>query len=288
MNREIQEQQGAGRFSGRSKTSDQAKREIKAWPSSDWEAGRFSHAQTSLPAEQPVEMIVNGQLMAVIHCTPANLDDLAAGFLLGHGFISSYAEIGNCQTDADQGIISVDLSVPLTEGPGSTAARTVIYSGCVQGQPPSRMSAGLLPIAAGSISVEPVFDAGNVSAALSQLLKSGEIYRHTRGIHSAAVCSRSGRIMALREDIGRHNALDKVLGWAARHGADPQKLFAVASGRISSEAVAKIIRFGIPLLATRGVPTSLALCMAEEKGITLAGSLGPGRLRVYTHRKRLK
>lgn len=234
-----------------------------------------------------MELLVDGRLLAILHCTSSHLDELAAGYLLGQGLVNSYADIAVLEADAENAKVSVRLLNPLDEKSILDQTHKVIYSGCVQGPVPSLERAGSAQAAFVRTEPRTMFEPATVRDSLSELLKKGEIYRWTRGIHSAAVCSREGTIMVLREDIGRHNALDKVLGWTARHSIDPARLFVAATGRISSEAVGKLIRFGILLMVTRGVPTSLALAKAEDSGITLAGSLGPGKLRVYTHPERL-
>lgn len=253
----------------------------------DWEDGAGLPGSIHVPRENPVELLVDGRLLAVLHCTSSHLDELAAGYLLGQGLVDSYGKIAACEADAENARVSVRLISPLDKKVIAEQGHKVIYSGCVQASGPSleKVNAAL----GAKVAFEHCgrFDPATVRDSLSKVLQIGEIYRRTRGIHSAAVCSRQGKIMVHREDIGRHNALDKVLGWTARHSIDPGRLFVAATGRISSEAVAKLTRFGIPLMVARGVPTSLALTMAGESGITLAGSLGPGKLRVYTHPVRL-
>lgn len=261
--------------------------EIHQQSVTDWENGASIGGSIHVPGEIPVELLVDGRLLATLHCTAAHLDDLAAGFLLGQGLVNAYADIDACEADAENAQVRVCLLNPLAEMELSDQVHQVIYSGCVQGSGPSFGKDGSGQAALSGAALQARFDPAAVRDSLAQVLQMGEIYRRTRGIHSAAVCSRKGKIMVHREDIGRHNAMDKVLGWTARHSIDPSRLFVAATGRISSEAVSKLIRFGIPLMVTRGVPTSLALAKAEKAGITLAGSLGPGKLRVYTHPQRL-
>ncbi len=121
--------------------------------------------------------------------------------------------------------------------------------------------------------------------ALSELLRRGQAYRLTRGMHSAALCTAGGRLLCLREDVGRHNALDKVLGWAAAQCVEPRKSFVAMSGRMSVDAVYKLARFRIPVAVSKGVPTSLAVAEAERLQVALAGALGAGGLRLFTHRE---
>ncbi|MBE0428474.1 MAG: formate dehydrogenase accessory sulfurtransferase FdhD [Thermoleophilia bacterium] len=245
----------------------------------------------AVPAEEPVELLVDGRMVAVIHCTPLNLDELAVGYLLSQELIPEQTDVLCVRAEQGNRRVSVTLRHPPENDVAGSRAGTeamtaknqdpkplVIYSGCAQ--------RAYLAGRRGHMG-DTIFGPAMVRAVLSRVLRKGELYRQTRGVHSAAIADANGEIMALREDIGRHNALDKILGFTAARGLDPGKLFIAATGRISADAVAKLIRFGIPLMLSRGVPTSLALSMAGETGISLVGSMGPAKLRVYSHPERL-
>ena len=254
----------------------------KEWHASLWDDGSFRNSETNIPVEQPVELAVNGKALAVFHCTPKNLNELATGFLLGRGLINSIEQITDIEVDAREERVSVSLKKPLKTRRGQEI-RTVIYSGCGQ-EPldhPAKGNQGILL-------AETTFSSTRLREGLTKTLSRGEIYRKARGIHSAAVCGRLGRIMVLREDIGRHNAMDKVLGWSAARCLDPATLFVAVSGRVSAEAVEKMAVFRIPVLVSKGLPTTLALERAEALGITIAGGVGTRKLRVYVHGERIK
>lgn len=266
--------------------------EIEFHKADDWEAGQASPSRAAVPVEQPVELRVDDRHLVTLFCTPGHLEELATGFLLGQGFVSAADDIAAISVDGELKRVDVELRSPLALG-NAPARRTVIYSGCGQGPlQVADAAAGpekpLIGTGGGPVpETAKLPSAAALREALSKTLRRGNVYRATRGVHSAAICSPKGSVMALREDVGRHNALDKALGWAAGRCLDPGRVFVAASGRVSSEAVDKLVRFGIMVMVAKGVPTSLALGKADEMGVTVAGSIGPARLRIYTHSERI-
>lgn len=253
----------------------------QTWPASDWDDGVLSPAEIDVPVERAVELIIDGEPLVTLHCTPAHLQELATGFVLDQGIIDSASDIDTCRVNAREGRIEMTLKTRAAVKPAA-GRRAIIYSGCGQ-------AAGLAGAAApGRVPAGTVFPASSLKDALAATLRRGELYRQTRGVHSAALFSRGGRLLVLREDIGRHNALDKALGWAAGRCLEPGRIFVASSGRISSEAVDKLARFGIAMMVSKGMPTSLALKEAERLGIALAGSIGAGRMRIYTHKEKVQ
>lgn len=252
----------------------------QTWPASDWQDGAVAPAEIDAPVEQAVELLIDGAQLVTLHCTPSHLQELATGFVLDQGIIDSVSDIDSCRVDAERGRIELSLKsgAPARPSPGR---RVVIYSGC--GQAAGLVSGG----APEEVPAGAEFPAAALKDALVATLRRGELYRQTRGVHSAALFSRGGRLLVLREDIGRHNALDKVLGWAAGRCLEPDRIFVSSSGRISAEAVDKLARFGISMMISKGMPTSLALQEADRLGIALAGGIGAGRLRIYTHKEKV-
>ncbi|MEK7817679.1 MAG: formate dehydrogenase accessory sulfurtransferase FdhD, partial [Actinomycetota bacterium] len=205
----------------------------KKWQASLWDSGSFKASETNIPVEQPVELAVNGKSLAVFHCTPKNLNELATGFMLGRGLINSVTQITDMEVDARGGKVSVILRQTLKNMKGH-GNKTVIYSGC--GQEPVNLPSTGNPE---TLVAEAAFSSARLREGLTKTLSRGKIYREARGVHSAAICGRMGRILVLREDIGRHNAMDKVLGWVAARCLDPAVVFVAVSGRVSAEAVEK-------------------------------------------------
>lgn len=252
------------------------------WPATEWKTNACADSEITVPVEKPVALRVNGEPLVILHCTPMDLGELAAGFLLGRGVIASFSDIRDFRADAALGRVDIRLNKRLSMDVAA-ANKAVIYSGCGQGA----LADASAPRPKVVLS-RAVFRAASLREGLSKTLARGKLYRETRGVHSAAVCGRRGGVKVLREDIGRHNALDKVLGWTAANGIDPGTVFVAVSGRISAEAVDKLAFLQVPVLVAKGIPTSLALCRAEDLGITLAGGLGARNLRIYTHGERIR
>ncbi|MHB0914559.1 MAG: formate dehydrogenase accessory sulfurtransferase FdhD [Thermoleophilia bacterium] len=249
----------------------------------DWAQAGAVPSRVRLPVEAVVELGVDGTLLATLHCTPIDLEELAAGFLLGQGFVEQPGDIAAITVAADGSRVDVTLSGDRGLNPGRGPANRIIYSGCGQS-----VDGGAIASLATDPGNSRKLDPEILRDALEQVLRHGSIYRETRGVHSAGLFRSSGDALALREDIGRHNAFDKVLGWLSGQPAlDTGGLFLATSGRVSAEAVRKTVRFGIPAIVSKGVPTSLAADDARRLGLTLASSLGPKRLRLYTHRYRI-
>lgn len=249
----------------------------------DWGPAGAEPSRVRLPEEAVVGLWVDGAQLATLHCTPIDLEELAAGFLLGQGFIEQADAIAAIAVDDTGGRIDVTLVSGQSVDPVQAPANRIIYSGCGQ----SAAGGGIISMVDGDDGGVRL-DAAILRNALELVLRHGEIYRDTRGVHSAGLFSWKGDALVLREDIGRHNAFDKVLGWLAlRDSSETGALFIATSGRVSAEAVRKTARFGIPVIVSKGVPTSLAADDARRLGVSLASSLGPKRLRLYTHRYRL-
>ncbi len=253
-------------------------RQVRKHHTCDWRGGGFTGEETAVPVEQAVELRLAGELLTTLHCTPDHLHELAAGFLLGQGLTCSREGIKTIQVAADRSMVDMELA-DAGSVPRAKVTATVVYSGC--GQDTGIASADI-PVIEGAEEGQ-TFAAADLRRALSQVLRQGEAYRATRAMHSAGLCTHRGRQLCHREDVGRHNALDKVLGWAAGQCLEPGQLFIASSGRVSVDAVFKLARFGITVMVSKGVPTSWALDEAGRLGLTLASSIGPDKLRIYTH-----
>ncbi len=253
------------------------------WRAEDRRDESVESIEAMMPVERAVRISLSGKELARLHCTPDHLEELATGFLLGQGICSSRDDIVSIKVGSDNEKVDITLADNARVMTEKSQA-TVIYSGCGQGPGVAAATAGP------SHTLESIdsFRTADLKHGLREVLGKGDAYRATRGMHSAGLLSRAGRLLCHREDVGRHNALDKVLGWAAGQCLEPGKLFAASSGRISVDAVMKLARFRVPLMISKGVPTSLALERAEEAGLTLTGTVGGGALRVYTHSNRVE
>jgi FdhD protein len=232
--------------------------------------GRLSGAPTTwlLPEEIPVAILINSQSYAVMMATPADLEDFAIGFALSEGLVKSAAHIRNV------------LVMP--SGDGFTCDLAIDEALIVRERMVSRSMEGR--VGCGLCGIEEMADAirmpkGNVRAsalnpaaitlAFDALPQHQPMNAANRTVHAAAWCSVDGRILMAREDVGRHNALDKLIGAMARNNT-PRDGFALMSSRCSFELVQKCALAGIGALATVSAPTALAHRLAREAGLQLA------------------
>ncbi|MGD0283620.1 MAG: formate dehydrogenase accessory sulfurtransferase FdhD, partial [Dissulfurispiraceae bacterium] len=173
-----------------------------------------------------------------------------------------------------------EVLVDITADVETSTAVAVITSGCIGGITfPKRLSLRKLH---DSFSVS----AEKIKELFRKFQNTSELYKLTGCVHSAAL-SDGDEILCLAEDIGRHNAVDKVIGYAILENISFEGTIMLASGRLSSEIVSKCARWGIPVVASRTSPTSLALEIAEESGVTVVGFIRADRLNVYTHPQRI-
>jgi FdhD protein len=256
--------------------------------------GNGSAAWTTdeLSAEEPLEIRVSGAPLSVTMRTPGDDFDLAAGFLVTEGIIGGAGEIASMrmcpQSGADSGPLNV-VEVSLREAPPTAPARRNFYISS---------SCGIC----GKASIESVRtrtrhpvqdDPLRVSTALlaslpARLRDAQRQFSRTGGLHAAGLFDSAGNLLCAREDVGRHNAFDKVIGWAATEGRLPLTGHVIlASGRASFELTQKALMAGIPCLAAVSAPSDLAVKLAAEAGMTLVGFLRGESMNVYAGHQRV-
>ena len=249
--------------------------------------------EAAVPAEEPLAIEINGRTLAVLMRTPGDEKALALGYCLSEGLLRSLSDVlllHHCGT-AEEEIPEAEgplagrnrvrlLVTPEAEAalPETPAARWV-FSGCA-GVDVAALGADLA-VGREQLRVAPQM----LWELVPSIARAQEAYRATGGIHAAALADESGTLVALAEDVGRHNAVDKVIGQAALAGRSGVIL--VATGRASSDIVAKAARAHIPVVASFSSSTSLAVRLADAAGITLAGYLRRNRFTVYTHPERI-
>ncbi|MDD4858980.1 MAG: formate dehydrogenase accessory sulfurtransferase FdhD [Dehalococcoidales bacterium] len=232
--------------------------------------------------ETPLTIILNNRELVTLLCSPEKPDYLAAGFLASEGFVSVKSEIKKIAVDSQRGIVRVE-----TTGSDNVAAETMhhrfITSGCGRGA--SFYSAA---DAATMSKIESTLQIS--SAAVFVLMKDfqhrSEVYRATGGVHSAALCDANG-IAIFAEDIGRHNAIDKIFGQCLLEDIPAADKLIITSGRISSEILLKVARRNIPVIISKSAPTDLGVRLAQDMGITLIGFARGNRMNIYAHESRI-
>lgn len=244
--------------------------------------GERREARDEITREVPLTIYLNGEELVTLLATPTYLKDLAVGFLLSEGFLEEPKDLGSVVLYRQQGVVNVETSRK-RELPERLFQRRMITSGCGKG------TAFYSPLDA--LKIQPVSSNGRVSSeAISGLMRKlqgqSELFRATGGVHSCGLCDQS-QILVFREDIGRHNAMDKVFGECFLKGIPTEDRIVVSSGRITSEMLLKAARRGVPLVASRSAPSDLAVALAEKLGITVVGFVRGSRMNVYSHSRRV-
>lgn len=228
--------------------------------------------------EEPLEIRVDGRPLAVTMRTPGHDDELALGFLFGEGLIDGPREVG--LTD-DLAANIVEVSGPLLRDPGLRRFYTTSSCGVCGKGALEEVSVYAPPATAGP-SIERA-----LLAALPDRLRQ-PTFERTGGLHATGLFSAAGELLIVREDVGRHNAMDKVIGAALAAGRVPlHDCILCVSGRLAFELVQKAAVAGAPILVGVGAPTSLAIELAADRGMTLAGFARGDRVNVYTGPQRV-
>lgn len=246
--------------------------------------------------EEPLEIRVNGAALAVTMRTPGHDVDLAHGFLLTEGVIAGRSDISvarYCDGVDDDGQNTYNvLDITLAPGvpPPSPGVERNFYttSSCgVCGK--GSLDAVRLKTRHSPASDDVVVTTSILATLPDTLRESQKVFDSTGGLHAAALFDADGRMLVLREDVGRHNAVDKVVGWATGEDAVPLRgTILMVSGRASFELAQKAVMAGIPILAAVSAPSSLAVDLAEESGLTVVGFLRGENMNLYTHTERVK
>jgi len=233
-------------------------------------------------AEGPLRIVVNRTDTFTLMRTPGRDRELTVGFLLTEGFIGKLGDIHLLMTCPDTpDVIDVTTAAPIAP---SAARSMVVNSSCGL--------CGRLDIDEMLRSLEPVRDAVSMAAGIPlavqhRLREEQPLFLATGGTHASALFDNSGKLLVVHEDIGRHNALDKVLGHAlmAKIGTTGCGVF--LSGRVSLEMIVKAVRAGIGVVAAVGAPTTAAVAAAERLNVTLCGFARGEQMNIYTHEHRL-
>ena len=236
--------------------------------------------------EVPVAFAYNGEPFVVMMATPCDLEDFAIGFSLSEGIVGAGDRVEVLAVEPSLEGIALSLRIPADRAAALHARRRNLQgrSGCgicgaesveaVLRTPPR------LPDGA-------VFANAAVHAAVRALRDRQPLNAETGAVHAAGFADAGGRLLAVREDVGRHNALDKLVGALARADIDPGAGFAVVTSRASYEMAMKAAQAGIPLLAAISAPTTLAIALAHSAGLALVGFARDGGHGVYAHAQRL-
>jgi FdhD protein len=250
-----------------------------------------------LASEEPLGIRVDGEALSMTMRTPGDDVELAAGFLVSEAIVSSQADIagirlcdgttcGHASHDEMGNIADVTLAPGVTVTAGARR-NFMTTSACGVCGKASIEDICVLP-QAGVTGDPSTFDPAMLAGLPDRLRDAQRVFSRTGGLHAAGLFSAAGELIVLREDVGRHNAVDKVVGWALLNGRLPLRgCVLLVSGRASFELVQKAVLAGIPLLAAVSAPSSLAVELAAEAGLTLVGFLRGPSMNVYAGEHRL-
>lgn len=239
--------------------------------------GESSNMEDIVAREFPVTIILNNEELVTLLCTPSNLDYLAAGFLSSEGFIKSSDEIGNIMVDDQRGVVRIETQGDKEIDP-EVLFKRIISSGCGRGA----SFYSLADAASQKVESRAEVSSEEIFTLTHEFQHGSQLYLETGGVHSAALCDRKS-ILIFAEDIGRHNAIDKIFGECLLKDIPTDDRIIISSGRISSEILHKVAKKGIPIIISVSQPTNLGIRIADNLGITLVCSVRGKRMNVFTN-----
>ncbi|MGB3484943.1 MAG: formate dehydrogenase accessory sulfurtransferase FdhD [Mycobacterium sp.] len=258
-------------------------------------AERSDARADTLAVEEPLEIRVAGRPLAVTMRTPGSDVELAQGFLLTEGLVtdrSDIAAVRYCNSrDADgantYNVLDIDLAAGVTLPETGIERNFYTTSSC--GVCGKASLDAITQRTRHSPAGDPVrVDVDTVIGLPDALRAAQKVFASTGGLHAAGLFTPDGELLVVREDVGRHNAVDKVVGWALEHQRIPLAgTVLLVSGRASFELVQKAVMAGLPVLAAVSAPSSLAVDLAQESGLTLVGFLRGSSMNIYTHGHRI-
>ncbi len=249
-------------------------------------ACRVSASERSVPEEIPVALVVDGSTHAVLMATPEDLEDFALGLALSDGIITSPAEIDRIEIVPREAGIEARLWLRPAASQRENLRRRAMTgpTGC-----------GLCGVESLAAALPPVprvcaplsFNPGEISHAFESLEAVQALGRESRAMHAAGFWQPGIGLIAAAEDVGRHNALDKVAGAVARLGVQPARGMVLLTSRVSVALVQKTARMGAPVIAAVSAPTALAIATAQSAGITLLAVVRADGFEVFSHPQRV-
>lgn len=247
-----------------------------------FEDGILRERSDEIVSEYPFTIFVNGEEFATMVCTPTELDELILGFLASEGVIRSKNDVTTLQIDENKGFAYVELAAKTTTSQQFYSKR---FIGSCCGK--SRQfyfynDARTARTSTSKLTITPI----QCLSLMKALQNSSTVFKETGGVHNAALCS-ANKMLISRTDIGRHNALDKILGYCIQNRLPIQDKIIAFSGRISSEVLLKAAKIGVGIILSKSAPTDLAIKLAHDLNITAVGFIRGGSFNVYSHPERI-
>ncbi|HLR69738.1 formate dehydrogenase accessory sulfurtransferase FdhD [Virgibacillus alimentarius] len=254
----------------------------------EWDVIRFTKNHLSverdeIATEYPLTIILNGEEFATMVCSPTNLRELLIGFLASEGVIRFIEEIDAIQMDQERGFAYVELKRPIKKEDQQDHSKRFIGSCCGKSRQfyfKNDVKTAKTVMSRQTITISQAF------ARMEELQNHSKDFIKTGGVHNAALCA-PNEMITIQTDIGRHNALDKVYGTILEKKIPLDDKLITFSGRISSEVLLKVSKIGIGIVISKSAPTDLALKLANDLGITIAGFVRGTKMNIYTNSYRI-
>lgn len=248
-----------------------------------YENGQLFETEDFYVTEFPLTIMVNGEEFATIICSPTNMEELVLGFLASEGAILKRDELKSIQIDDSKGFAHVELTKSLGDR-FEYSTKRMIASCCGKSREfYFHNDASIAKTSMSKIELHPQ----QILRMMTQLQSASVIFKQTGGLHNAAI-SDGNTFFEHRQDIGRHNALDKLYGYCIQRHISVRDKVLIFSGRISSEILIKAAKIGVGVILSKSAPTTLAVQLAKDLNITAIGFIRDGNFNIYSHPERIK
>ncbi|AKL92546.1 formate dehydrogenase accessory sulfurtransferase FdhD [Staphylococcus capitis] len=248
-----------------------------------YENGQLFETEDFYVTEFPLTIMVNGEEFATIICSPTNMEELVLGFLASEGAILKRDELKSIQIDDSKGFAHVELTKSLGDR-FEYSTKRMIASCCGKSREfYFHNDAAIAKTSMSKIELHPQ----QILRMMTQLQSASVIFKQTGGLHNAAI-SDGNTFFEHRQDIGRHNALDKLYGYCIQRHISVRDKVLIFSGRISSEILIKAAKIGVGVILSKSAPTTLAVQLAKDLNITAIGFIRDGNFNIYSHPERIK
>lgn len=248
-----------------------------------FENGELKDTVDTYVTEFPLTIMVNGEEFATVICSPTNMEELVLGFLASEGALLKKAELKSLQIDDSRGFAHVELTKSLNDR-FEYSSKRMIASCCGKSREfYFHNDAATAKTSLSNITITPQ----QVLNMMTRLQTASTIFKQTGGLHNTAI-SDGDNFFEHRQDIGRHNALDKLFGFCIQNNIPVRNKILIFSGRISSEILIKAAKIGVGVILSKSAPTTLAVQLADDLNITAVGFIRDGNFNIYSHPERIK
>ena len=248
-----------------------------------FEDGKLIEKKEHYVTEFPLTIMVNGEEFATVICSPNHMEELTLGFLASEGAILRSDDLKSIQIDDSKGFAHVELTKSLGER-FEYSTKRMIASCCGKSREfYFQNDAAVAKTSMSNIELNPQ----QVLNMMTRLQSASEVFKQTGGLHNAAI-SDGDTFFEHRQDIGRHNALDKLYGYCIERHIPVRNKVLIFSGRISSEILIKAAKIGVGVILSKSAPTTLAITLAQDLNITAIGFIRDGNFNIYSHPERIK